>query len=222
VSHDPLIPPLADHGRLACTLAELVAWGEGLGRLSKPPLIAWLIAGTTAVCGDTEACVRLPSPLFYAATSAVVFVLARAMYDERIAAWSAVVLATLPGVSFSAIIASTDVPLLFFWALALLIRRDYEAAGVPMLPVVRGERETARQIVLYTVVLIAVTLVPVALDTVGLPYLGAALVLGGGFLWLALRLRAELVPRRAAVLFHYSLAYLALLFVAMAIDPLLA
>jgi protoheme IX farnesyltransferase len=62
----------------------------------------------------------------------------------------------------------------------------------------------------------------VALGTLGVPYLVAALALGGAFLWLALRLRAELVPRRAAVLFHYSLLYLALLFVAMALDPLIA
>jgi heme o synthase len=127
---------------------------------------------------------------------------------------------TLPALALFAIVFFWTPP--HFWALALLIRRDYEAAGVPMLPVVRGERETARQIVLYTLALIAVTLVPVALGTLGVPYLLAALGLGGAFLWLALRLRAELVPRRAAVLFHYSLAYLALLFVAMAVDPLLA
>ncbi len=127
---------------------------------------------------------------------------------------------TLPALALFAIVFFWTPP--HFWALALLIRRDYEAAGVPMLPVVRGEPETARQIVLYTVALIAVTLVPVALGTLGVPYLVAALALGGAFLWLALRLRAELVPHRAAVLFHYSLAYLALLFVAMALDPLLA
>jgi protoheme IX farnesyltransferase len=127
---------------------------------------------------------------------------------------------TLPALALFAIVFFWTPP--HFWALALLIQRDYEAAGVPMLPVVRGERETARQIVLYTLALIPVTLAPVALGTLGVPYLVAALALGGGFLWLALRLRAELVPRRAAVLFHYSLAYLALLFVAMALDPLLA
>jgi protoheme IX farnesyltransferase len=127
---------------------------------------------------------------------------------------------TLPALALFAIVFFWTPP--HFWALALLIRRDYEAAGVPMLPVVRGERETVRQIVLYTVALIAVTLVPVALGTLGVPYLVAALALGGAFLWLALRLRAELVPRRATVLFHYSLAYLALLFVAMALDPFLA
>jgi heme o synthase len=106
-----------------------------------------------------------------------------------------------------------------FWALALLIRRDYEAAQIPMLPVVRGVRATTRQIVLYSVVLIAVTLVPFAWGPLGLLYLLCALALGGAFLWLALQLRAQTTPRRAAVLFHYSLLYLALLFVAMAVDP---
>jgi heme o synthase len=107
-----------------------------------------------------------------------------------------------------------------FWALALLIRESYAAARVPMLPVVRGERETTRQIVLYTVGLVAVTLVPIVWHVFGAVYLVAAAVLGGVFLWLALALRRDPSPRRAAVLFHYSLAYLALLFVAMAVDPL--
>ena len=107
-----------------------------------------------------------------------------------------------------------------FWALALLIRKDYEAAKVPMLPVVRGVAETTRQIVLYTVVLIAVTIAPFALSQLGVVYLVAAVALGGVFLWLALQLRRDVTPRRAAVLFHYSLAYLALLFVAAAVDPL--
>jgi heme o synthase len=109
-----------------------------------------------------------------------------------------------------------------FWALALLIRRDYEAARIPMLPVVRGVRETTRQIVLYALVLVGVTVVPFVWGPLGLVYLAAALALGGGFLWLALRLRRESTPRHAALLFHYSLLYLALLFVAMALDPLLA
>src|SRR2546430_3369679 len=64
-----------------------------------------------------------------------------------------------------------------FWALALLIRRDYEAAGVPMLPVVRGERETTKQIVLYSGVLVAVTASPFLWGTLGVPYLVVALVL---------------------------------------------
>jgi protoheme IX farnesyltransferase len=108
-----------------------------------------------------------------------------------------------------------------FWALALLIRRDYEAAGVPMLPVVRGERETTRQIVLYSLVLVAVTAAPFLWGTLGLPYLVAALTLGAVFLALAIWLRSEPTPRRAALLFHFSLLYLALLFAAMAADAVL-
>jgi protoheme IX farnesyltransferase len=126
---------------------------------------------------------------------------------------------TLPALALFAIVFFWTPP--HFWALALLIKRDYEAAQVPMLPVVRGDAETARQIVRYTVVLIAVTVVPFAVGTLGVAYLVAALALGAVFLALAWRLRAELVPRRAALLFHYSLAYLALLFAAMAVDPLI-
>jgi protoheme IX farnesyltransferase len=107
-----------------------------------------------------------------------------------------------------------------FWALALLIKREYAAARIPMLPVVRGERETVKQIVLYSVVLVGVTVVPFLWGTLGLAYLVAALVLGGAFLWLALALERRTTPRRAALLFHSSLLYLALLFVAAALDPI--
>ena len=109
-----------------------------------------------------------------------------------------------------------------FWALALLIKRDYAAAGVPMLPVVRGDDETARRIVLYTAALVAFTLAPALWGQFGLIYLVAAGALGGGFIWLAWRLRRERTPARARVLFHYSLAYLAVLFVAIALDAVLA
>src|SRR5690348_210711 len=105
-----------------------------------------------------------------------------------------------------------------FWALALLIKDNYANARVPMLPVVRGERETARQIVLYSLLLVAVTLTPWAWGSAGLAYVAAALALGGVFVWLAERLRRDLTPRRAALLFHYSLLYLALLFAALALD----
>jgi protoheme IX farnesyltransferase len=106
-----------------------------------------------------------------------------------------------------------------FWALALLIKRDYAAAGIPMLPVVRGERQTARSIVLYSFVLVAVTLLPVLGRTLGPLYLVAAALLGLVFLGLALALQRQTTTVRARRLFSYSLAYLALLFVAMAIDP---
>ena len=105
-----------------------------------------------------------------------------------------------------------------FWALSLLISDDYARTGVPMLPVARGEQETRRQILAYTVVLVGVTLAPVATGLFGGLYLGAALALGGGFLALAIRLRARPSRRGALRLYLASLAYLALLFVAMAAD----
>jgi heme o synthase len=105
-----------------------------------------------------------------------------------------------------------------FWALALMIKKAYAAAGIPMLPVVRGDRETARQIVLYSLALVAFTVV-VGI-WLGPVYTVAALVLGAIFVSLAILLRRDLNRVRARILFHYSLAYLALLFAAAAIDPL--
>ena len=127
---------------------------------------------------------------------------------------------TLPALVLFAVVFLWTPP--HFWALALLIKRDYAAAGVPMLPVVRGEEETARQIALYTAGLVAFTLAPALWGMFGLVYLVAAAALGAVFLWLAWRLRRERTPARAKILFHYSLAYLALLFVAMALDAVIA
>jgi protoheme IX farnesyltransferase len=126
---------------------------------------------------------------------------------------------TLPALVLFAIVFFWTPP--HFWALAILLKRDYEQALVPMLPVVRGERETTRQILRYSLVLVAVTAAPVAWGMLGLPYLAAALALGAVFVGLARKLRVDPSPRRAAVLFHFSLLYLALVFVAMALDPLL-
>jgi len=106
-----------------------------------------------------------------------------------------------------------------FWALALMIKRAYAAAGIPMLPVVRGDRETARQIVVYSVALVAFTVL--VGPWLGPFYTAAAAVLGAIFVGLAVLLRRDLTRARALILFHYSLAYLALLFAAAAIDPLL-
>jgi protoheme IX farnesyltransferase len=108
-----------------------------------------------------------------------------------------------------------------FWALAILLREHYARAQVPMLPVVRGESVTLRRIVVYTVVLVAATIVPVATGTFGALYLVAALLLGGLFLALSVRLLRAPSRKGAAGLFHYSLLYLALLFVAAALDPVL-
>jgi protoheme IX farnesyltransferase len=105
-----------------------------------------------------------------------------------------------------------------FWALALLIKDDYARTGIPMLPVVEGEVETRRQILLYGWLLLAITVLPLAGGLFGWIYAATAAVLGLLFLWLCLRLHRRGDRRSAMILFHYSLAYLALLFVAMAID----
>src|SRR6476646_7587109 len=123
---------------------------------------------------------------------------------------------TLPAISLFAIVFFWTPP--HFWALALLIKRNYAEAGIPMLPVVRGERETVKQILLYSLVMVAVTAVPFIWGTLGLAYLVAALVLGAGFIWLAVQLARHTTPRQASLLFLSSLLYLALVFVAAAVD----
>ncbi len=105
-----------------------------------------------------------------------------------------------------------------FWALSLLMKDEYARAGVPMLPVVRGEAETRRQILLYTILLIAVTVLPFAGQLFGAFYLGAALLLGAGFLAFSVRLYRHPERRTALRTYLFSLAYLALLFAAMVVD----
>jgi heme o synthase len=105
-----------------------------------------------------------------------------------------------------------------FWALALLLAPHYEAAQIPMLPVVRGPTATTRQVLAYTLVLAWATLAPTVVGTFGAVYLVCAGLLDGVFCVLAWRLWRQGTAARAAVLFHYSLLYLALLFVAVAVD----
>ena len=105
-----------------------------------------------------------------------------------------------------------------FWALALLIKDDYARAGVPMLPVVRGDAATRRHVLLYSLALFAVTLLPVATGVFGALYLSAAAFLGAGFVAIAAWLVVRPSQRTALRLFLSSLAYLALLFCAMAMD----
>ncbi|MFL5886589.1 MAG: heme o synthase [Thermoleophilaceae bacterium] len=105
-----------------------------------------------------------------------------------------------------------------FWALSLLMKDEYERAGVPMLPVVRGETETRRQIVLYTLLLVAVTMLPFAGRLFNGVYAITALVLGLAFTWLAVVLYRRAERRSALRLYLFSLAYLAVLFGAMVVD----
>jgi heme o synthase len=112
-----------------------------------------------------------------------------------------------------------------FWALSLRIRKDYAAAGVPMLPVVRGIPETTRQIALYTILMVAISLVLWAVARMGLIYLGAAVGLGAVFIWQAIELwrrgsSEEASTQGAIRLYRYSISYLSLLFVAIAVDAL--
>jgi len=105
-----------------------------------------------------------------------------------------------------------------FWALSLLMKDEYAKVGIPMLPVVRGEAETRRQIVLYTCLLVAVTLLPFAGRLFDGVYAVAATVLGAAFVAGAVRLQRRPQRRLALRLYLFSLAYLALLFVAMVVD----
>ncbi len=106
------------------------------------------------------------------------------------------------------------------WALMLLLDKDYNKARIPMLPAAWGQVEARRQIILYSVLLVAVTLVPVSIGALGFVYLGGALALGVYFLVLAARLwrNGETYKPIAKKLYHFSNAYLALLFLAMVID----
>ena len=143
-----------------------------------------------------------------------------------------------PVIGWAAVTGRVDIPalLLFalvfywtpphFWALALRIRKDYEAARVPMLPVVRGVPETARQIALYTVLLVAISLVFFAVAHMGPVYLVAALGLGAVFLWRAFTLWQQAASPEGSLaqairLYRFSISYLTLLFVAVAVDTLL-
>jgi protoheme IX farnesyltransferase len=105
-----------------------------------------------------------------------------------------------------------------FWALSLLMKDEYAKVNVPMMPVVRGERETRRQILLYSILLVAVTQLPFCANELGGIYLGAAMSLGAGFIYSAVRLYRRADRRSALQLYLFSLAYLALLFGSMVLD----
>lgn len=101
--------------------AQYWTWAQSFewGYYSKPPLIAWVIGATTSVCGDAAPCVRLPATLFHIASGFVLTALARDLFGDRTALWCGVGWLTLPAVSFSSLLMSTDTILLFCWSLAL-------------------------------------------------------------------------------------------------------
>ena len=106
-----------------------------------------------------------------------------------------------------------------FWALALLKRRDYAKAGVPMLPVIRGERRTKVEMLVYALLLMPITLLPAAFGAFGMLYVAAAVLLGARLLWYCVKLLRETQMQGTEwKMYRYSLLYLALLFLAMAVD----
>ena len=121
--------------------AQYWAWSKepAFGYFSKPPLIAWIIAGTTSVCGDGEGCVRAASPLLYAIAAIFMFEAGRVLYSARAGFWAALVFLTLPGITLSSLLITTDVPLLMFWSAAIFVlglmlpRAPAEARGLAAL-----------------------------------------------------------------------------------------
>jgi protoheme IX farnesyltransferase len=135
-----------------------------------------------------------------------------------------------PVIGWAAVTGDISLPALFlfaivfywtpphFWALALRVRGDYEAARVPMLPVTHGVRETTHQIALYSVLMVAITLVFFAVAHMGLLFLAGALVLGGLFLFQAMAMAREGTDARAVRLYKYSITYLTALFALIIVD----
>src|SRR6266446_1099864 len=112
--------------------AQYWFWAQhpAFGYYSKPPLVAWLIALTTGLFGESEFAIRLSAPFLHAGTAVFVYAIAARLYDHRVGLWSALAYASLPGVSVSAFIISTDAPLVLFWAAALFaFVRAREEAG---------------------------------------------------------------------------------------------
>ena len=164
----------------ACRIAILIAtplelgpdeaqyWSWSLtpafGYFSKPPMIAWLIGASTSVCGDGEACIRIAAPLLHAATALIVFFAGRALYDERTGLWSASAYALMPGTSFSSLLITTDVPLLFCWSLALLalaeLRRKPTVAWSIVFGAAIGLGFLSKYAMLYFVLGAALALLP--------------------------------------------------------------
>lgn len=101
--------------------AQYWSWAKNpnFGYYSKPPMVAWMIALTTSVCGDSEACTRLSSPLLHLGTAIIIYKIAATLYNREKAFYSAITYITMPAVMLSSSLVSTDPSLLFFWALSI-------------------------------------------------------------------------------------------------------
>ena len=141
--------------------AQYWTWSRELafGYFSKPPMIAWLIRGTSELCGNAEACIRSASPVLYTVAAFMLYLTGRALYGPRVGFWSAIVFATLPGVSYASHLITTDVPLILFWTIALyawvmLVKRQSMGFAV-LLGAAIGLGLLAKQAMVYAFLCIA-------------------------------------------------------------------
>ena len=146
--------------------AQYWSWSRepAFGYYSKPPLIAWIIGLARTVCGDSTACIRLPAPLLHTVTAVVVYLIGKRLHGARVGLWSALAFATLPGVSLSSGIISTDVPLLACWAVALwalVALEDADSGWSPaiLLGLALGLGLNAKYAMVFFVVCLAVYLI---------------------------------------------------------------
>ncbi len=141
--------------------AQYWTWSRELafGYFSKPPMIAWVIRVATTVCGDGEVCIRSASPVLYTISSFVLFLIGRELFGARVGFWSAIVFDTLPGLSYSSLLITTDVPLILFWTIALyawvmLVKRQSMGFAI-LFGVAVGLGLLAKQAMLYAVICLA-------------------------------------------------------------------
>ena len=141
--------------------AQYWTWSRALdfGYFSKPPMIAWVIRGASALCGDGEVCLRSASPVLYTAASVVIYFTGRALYGSRVGFWSAIVFATLPGVSYSSLLITTDVPLVLLWSIMLyawvMLVKQKSMGFAVLLGIAIGLGLMAKQAMIYAVLCIA-------------------------------------------------------------------
>ena len=170
--------------------AQYWSWSRepAFGYYSKPPLIAWIIALATSVCGDTTACIRAPAPILHTATSIIVFLIGCRLYDPRVGLWSALAFATLPGVTLSSGIISTDVPLLLCWAVAVwayvVLKQEPGWTAVVWLGLALGAGLNAKYAMAFVVLCIAVHMAVTP---------AARRLLADGRLWTGLAIGAALI-----------------------------
>ncbi len=141
--------------------AQYWTWSRDLafGYFSKPPMIAWVIRGASDVCGQSEACIRAASPVLYTLASFMLYLTGRALYGPAVGFWSAIVFDTLPGVSYSSLLITTDVPLILFWTIALyawvmLVKRQSMGFAV-LLGVAIGLGLLTKQAMIYALLCMA-------------------------------------------------------------------